>query len=115
MELYREDGEPASLFDMVRWFNANYPRDIFTDHPIADIRDKLNDITVCLCTSCRFKIGCFTRSRIMPRCENYERDLEPVEMTIANATYKQKQPRKQKKKKAHLIGTIPLLGIEDDE
>ena len=44
MTLYKEDGEPASLDDVIEWFDWIYPSSVFVTHPIAIVRGLLNAI-----------------------------------------------------------------------
>lgn len=42
--LYKADGTQAGLKEVVEWFNRFYPERIFITHPIAKIRDMLNEL-----------------------------------------------------------------------
>lgn len=46
MNLYREDGETASLWDMCEWWIELYPDDIFVENPkeIIQIRELMKKI-----------------------------------------------------------------------
>lgn len=44
MRLFKEDGELASLDDIIAWFNHIYPYSIFKTHPISIVRGLLNAI-----------------------------------------------------------------------
>ena len=40
-ELFKENREPASLYDVCEWFIQTYPEDVFvsSDNPVHQIRD----------------------------------------------------------------------------
>ena len=44
MSLYKENGEKATITDVIAWFNFIYPSSIFVKHPIAIVRGLLNAI-----------------------------------------------------------------------
>ena len=44
MYLYKENGEKATIGDVIAWFNFIYPDHAFVKHPIAIVRGLLNAI-----------------------------------------------------------------------
>ena len=57
MTLYNENGEKASLEDVIDWFNFIYPSDIFVKHPIAIVRGLLNALNKNALTTQAFQTG----------------------------------------------------------
>lgn len=51
MYLYKENGEKATIEDVIAWFNFIYPDYIFVKHPIAIVRGLLNAIDKKLLTT----------------------------------------------------------------
>ena len=43
-ELYLENGEKASMDDVIRWWQHHYPKDIFINGPLPTIWDAMDDL-----------------------------------------------------------------------